>query len=78
MITTIAVIDRDAMAVELQQTHLPVIFDISIHAVNFDRVVETVHVSLRILDVDNNVPMFRESHVALSLSEGAPSINKAN
>ena len=75
-ITTTRVIDRDAMAVTLQQNHLPVVFQVGIHVLGFRDIAETAKVTIRILDVDDNVPVFRDPIEPLFLSEGMPSINE--
>lgn len=70
IISTTRVLDRDAMAVLLQQKHLPVIFEVSIHVLGFRNIAETATVTIRILDIDNNVPTFPSAVLSISLSEG--------
>lgn len=51
-------ISRDEMGIQLQQIHQPVSYVISFHVLNGIVEVETVRVTLRIIDIDDNVPMF--------------------
>ncbi len=79
-IKTKLTIDRDAMAVQLGHPHNPVRFVVVFNALDTTTLapIMSVTVNIRILDINDNVPMFPDPFVSLLLDEGLPAINAAS